>query len=466
MGYDNFLFNKRIRIEPSGISVDPMSLNSHLFDYQRAIVHRALLQGKFCIWADCGLGKTLQQLSWADEVSKHTGQPVLVLAPLAVSSQTVREGHKFGIHVTQCATAQDVALGVNITNYEKLEHFDPSVFSGVVLDESSILKSYTGKYRSLIIEYFGCTPYRLACSATPAPNDYMELGNHAEFMGVMTREEMLAMFFTHDGGRTSNWRLKGHAQSEFWKWVCTWAVMLRNPSDLGFDDTRFTLPDLNIHDQVITADIPPPDGMLFWANADTLADQRYIRRESMEDRCYRALDIVNESSPDRQWLIWCDLNDESALLTKILPDAVEIKGSDSDQHKTQSMIDFQDGKIRILVTKPSIAGFGMNWQNCHGLVFVGLSHSYEAYYQAVRRCWRFGQRHAVDVHIVYEQREGAVIANIRRKDKEAQQMAAAMVELMQAESMRLFGRTSRNSTGYQPSVDMFVPEWLMYPQPA
>ena len=463
MSYHDFINNKRKWIDANGIDCDPGGLNRHLFPYQRAIVHRALIQGRFCIWADCGLGKTLQQLAWADQVHKHTGAPVLVLAPLAVSTQTVREGAKFDIEVTQCQSQDDVTDGINITNYQKLDRFDADSFSGIVLDESSILKSYTGKYRTQIIESFASTPFKLACSATPAPNDYMELGNHAEFVGAMTREEMLAMFFTHDGGRTSDWRIKGHAVNDFWRWVCSWAVMIRKPSDLDFADDGFNLPDLVIHDHAVESNIQPPEGLLFWHSADTLSDQRHIRRESLEDRCDKALEIVQQA-PDDQWLIWCDLNDESEMLSKMIPGAVEIKGSDSDDHKTISMIGFQSGTIKSLVTKPSIAGFGMNWQNCHNVIFVGMSHSYEAYYQAVRRCWRFGQNNSVNVHIVYEQREGAVIANIRRKDDAARQMADAMAALMRDESMRLLGKTTRTSTGYQPSVDMFIPDWLKYPQ--
>jgi superfamily II DNA or RNA helicase len=463
MSYHQFLEEKSRTVVASGFTVNPEDLNPHLFAYQRAIVHRALSQGKFCIWADCGLGKTLQQLVWADEVSRYTNMPVLILAPLAVSSQTIREGGKFGIKVNWCEDSDDVINGINITNYEKLERFDASVFSGVVLDESSILKAHDSKYRTYIINVFERTPYKLACSATPSPNDIIELGNHAQFLGVMTREEMLAMYFTHDGGRTSNWRLKKHAADEFWKFVCGWAVMVRQPSDLGFSDDGFKLPELVIHDEAVSANVDPPDGMLFWINADSLNDQRHIRKESIQDRCNRALEIV-KSKPNEQWLIWCNLNGESRLLKDLIGesfDCVEITGSDTDKHKIQSMIDFQDGKLQVLVTKPSIAGFGMNWQNCSKIIFVGLSHSYEEYYQAVRRCWRFGQNHPVHVHIIYEEREGSVIANIKRKDKESGEMAVAMVNLMKKESMRLLGQTSRIATNYKAGKRMVIPDWLI-----
>lgn len=465
MSYQQFLEDRRIKVSPVGFNVNPDELNPHLFDYQRAIVHRALVQGRFAIWADCGLGKTLQQLSWADEVSKYTNKPVLILAPLAVSAQTVREGEKFGVKVTLCGDQGDVRPGVNITNYEKLDKFDADEFIGIALDESSILKSHTSATRNYIIDAFKNTPYRLACSATPSPNDIMELGNHAHFLGVMNRDEMLAMFFTHDGARTSNWRLKGHAVDKFWRFVCGWAVMLRSPSDLGFSDDGFVLPAITIHDHLISADIAPPDGMLFWTNADTLNDQRHARRESLKERCEKAVEIIKWGESDKQWLIWCDLNDESKMMVELLKDAlidvVEIEGSDTDKHKSQSMIDFQDGKIQCLVTKPKIAGFGMNWQNCHNVIFVGLSHSYEAYYQAIRRCWRFGQKYDVNVHVVYEEREGSVIKNIHRKDKEAKAMAESMVNLMKDESMRLFGQTSRIATDYNPSIEMVIPDWLL-----
>lgn len=402
--------------------------------------------GKFCIWADCGMGKTAMQLEWAEQVCRHTNGNVLILAPLAVSHQTVREGQKFGITCQFASTQSDVQPGITVTNYEKLQHFDPSTFDGVVLDESSILKAYTGKIRNQIIEAFAQTPFRLACSATPAPNDHMELGNHAEFIGVMTRTEMLAMFFVHDGGETSKWRLKGHAVSKFWEWVCSWAVTIRKPSDLGYEDGNFILPELRIEDCTVETprDAVPDDAgqmALFAMEARTLNDQRKVRKSSLNLRVQAAADLANSNS--EQWLIWCDLNDESKALTTAIDGAIEVSGSDSDDHKRQAAIDFQDGKIRVLVSKPSIFGFGLNFQRCHNVAFVGLSHSYEAFYQAIRRCWRFGQDQPVNAHIIYDVAEGRVIDNIRRKEADSIAMAERMVSIMKQSTMEQLKKIQR-----------------------
>ncbi|MBI9081614.1 MAG: hypothetical protein JEY79_17980 [Pseudodesulfovibrio sp.] len=421
MDYDKFIKEKARIFKPCGF--DPGRLSSHLFDFQDAITRWAIMKGRAALLEDCGLGKTPQQLEWAMRVVEKTGGRVLIVAPLAVAAQTVGEGLKFGVSVTRCRELEDVRQGVNITNYDRLGRFDPSMFSGVVLDESSILKAYSGKTRNQIIEMFKDTPYRLACTATPAPNDYMELGNHSEFLGVMTRQEMLATFFVHDGGDTQKWRLKGHAQSEFWKWVSSWAVMIRKPSDVGFDDGPFVLPSLEIKNVTIDHGEPLP-GQLFKIPASTLMERRRARRESIHGRCEEAAKIAN--SIDGPVLVWCDLNDESAALSRMITGAVEIKGSDSQDHKESSMLGFSSGKIRCLVTKPSIAGFGMNWQHCSNVVFVGLSDSYEQYYQAVRRCWRFGQKNSVTVYIVTSDMEGNVVSNIKRKEAAAMDMAEQM----------------------------------------
>jgi hypothetical protein len=442
--YQEFLAAKSTAAPATGF--DPQSFTAPLFPFQRDIVTMACRVGKFCIWADCGMGKTAMQLEWAHQVHEHTSGNVLVLAPLAVAHQTVREGQKFGISCNFAASQADVKPGITVTNYEKLSHFDPASFQGVVLDESSILKAYTGKIRNQIIESFAQTPYRLACSATPAPNDHMELGNHAEFIGVMTRTEMLAMFFVHDGGDTSKWRLKGHAKSKFWEWVCSWAVTIRKPSDLGYEDGNFVLPELRIQDCTVET---PRDAVtddagqmaLFAMEARTLSDQRQVRKASLHLRVDAAAAIANAS--DEQWLVWCDLNDESKALTAAIDGAVEVSGSDSDDHKRQAAIDFQDGKIRVLVSKPSIFGFGLNFQRCHNVAFVGLSHSYEAFYQAIRRCWRFGQQHPVNAHIIYDVAEGRVIDNIRRKEADSIAMAQSMVEIMKQTTMEQLKKIQR-----------------------
>jgi superfamily II DNA or RNA helicase len=444
MTYQDFLASKSTAAPVAGF--DPQRFTAPLFPFQRDIVTMACRVGKFCIWADCGMGKTAMQLEWAHQVHLHTSGNVLVLAPLAVAHQTVREGSKFGIPCQFAATQTEVKPGITVTNYEKLSHFDPSSFQGVVLDESSILKAYTGKIRNQIIESFSLTPYRLACSATPAPNDHMELGNHAEFIGVMTRTEMLAMFFVHDGGDTAKWRLKGHAQSKFWEWVCSWAVTIRKPSDLGYDDGNFILPELRIQDCTVETPrdaVTTDDGQmaLFAMEARTLSDQRQVRKASLQLRVAAAAQLANSNT--EQWLVWCDLNDESKALAAAIDGAVEVSGSDSDDHKRQAAIDFQDGKIRVLVSKPSIFGFGLNFQRCHNVAFVGLSHSYEAFYQAIRRCWRFGQQRPVNAHIIYDVAEGRVIDNIRRKEADSIQMAQSMVEIMKQQTMEQLKKIQR-----------------------
>ena len=444
MSYQAFLDSKSTACAPVGF--DPKQFTASLFPFQRDIVTMACRVGRFCIWADCGMGKTAMQLEWAHQVHQYTGGNVLVLAPLAVAHQTVREGSKFKIQCQFASTQAEVKPGITITNYEKLDHFDASSFDGVVLDESSILKAYTGKTRNQIIESFAQTPFRLACSATPAPNDHMELGNHAEFVGVMTRTEMLAMFFVHDGGDTAKWRLKGHAQNKFWEWVCSWAVTIRKPSDLGYDDGDFVLPALHIQDCTVET---PRDAVtddagqmaLFAMEARSLNDQRKVRKASLQLRVDAAAELANGNA--EQWLVWCDLNDESKALTAAINGAVEVCGADSDDHKRQAAIDFQDGKIRVLVSKPSIFGFGLNFQSCHNVAFVGLSHSYEAFYQAIRRCWRFGQRHPVNAHIIYDVGEGRVIENIRRKEADSIQMAQSMVQIMKQQTMEQLKKIQR-----------------------
>ena len=426
MKYNKFIESKQTFDTSTGIK-NPESINPMLFDFQSDITKWALRRGRAAIFADCGLGKTPMQLEWADHVCKHTKSNVLIVAPLAVSSQTVKEGVKFGVDVNQCNDASDVESGISITNYEKLHKFNPDQFSGIVLDESSILKSYAGKYRTDLIEQWGSVQFRLACTATPAPNDFMELGNHSEFLGAMTRTEMLSMFFVHDGGETQKWRLKGHAESEYWKWLCSFAVMIQKPSDIGYDDGDFMLPDLNIHQSVV--ETTPTNGeYLFAMEAQTLQERIGARRDSIADRVAKCAELVNDSK--ESWLIWCNLNNESAALAKAIDGAVEVKGSDKHEHKESAMMGFSSGDVRILVTKPSIAGFGMNWQHCHNVAFVGLSDSYEQFYQAIRRCWRFGQQSNVNCHIITADTEGSVVKNIQRKEMDAARMAENMVKNM------------------------------------
>jgi len=453
MNYSEYLESKRIIDMPTGIEGE-IEINPLLFDFQKDITRWALKRGRAAIFADCGLGKTPMQLEWAH----HIPGRVLIVAPLAVSAQTIREARKFHEEEIVYSTDGKGDSRILITNYERIEKFNPSDFTGIVLDESSILKSYTGKYRTDLIERFGQVPFRLACTATPAPNDFMELGNHAEFLGAMKRTEMLSMFFVHDGGETQKWRLKGHAESEFWKWVCSWAVMIRRPSDLGYEDRDFILPKLNIH-QITIEDESDAPGMLFPVEAVTLEERREARKASIESRVRKCADLANTLSD--QCLIWCDLNNESAKLTELIQGAVEVKGSDTEKHKETAMLDFAQGKIRALVTKPKIAGFGMNWQNCHNVFFVGLSDSYEAFYQAIRRCWRFGQKEEVNCYIITSHLEGAVVKNIMRKEEDANRMAEEMVVNMKEINTEEIHGLKRDVSEYQTGKEAGN-MWEMY----
>lgn len=430
--YIEFLKNKSVIKRPAGFDIDKCDLsdiNKSMFEYQSDIVKWAMHKGRCAIFADCGMGKTLMQLEWAAKVHEYAKGDVLIVAPLAVSEQTVREGAKFGYNVNIAESMSDIKKGLNITNYEKLDHFDinNATFSGLVLDESSILKNFAGKTCQKLIDTAQDISYRLACTATPAPNDFMELGTHAEFLGIMTRSEMLAMYFIHDSGSTQKWRLKGHAGGDFWEWVCTWAVMIRKPSDLGYADDNFILPELNIEEVVVESE--HTGDFLFAMDAKTLQERQAARRETIEERAKAAAALIL-AEPDKQWLVWCNLNDEAKLVSDLIDDMVNIQGSDKDHIKAARMLGFTNGEPKNIVTKPKIAGMGMNWQHCDRMIFLGLSDSFEQYYQAVRRCWRFGQENTVNAYIVISDREGAVVENIKRKEADAELMAQEMVKNM------------------------------------
>ena len=442
--YAEFLENKRIVDPPTGLTKE-LDLHPSLYDFQSDITRWALRRGRAAIFADCGLGKTPMQLEWA----RHVPGDVLILAPLAVAAQTVREGQKFGIEVHYARKQEDVRPGITIANYEMLQHFDAGAFKGVVLDESSILQAYDGKTRTAIIEAFRQTPFRLACTATPAPNDYMELGNHAEFLGVMSRVEMLSMFFVHDGGDTSQWRLKGHAESEFWKWLASWAICIRKPSDLGYEDGAFVLPELIMHQITVKVDEPTP-GYLFPVEALTLLDRLAARRSTIAERIADCAKIVNGS--DEQFIVWCNLNSESDALAKAIPGSVAVTGSDSNESKERAVIDFTAGASRVVISKPVMWGYGLNLQFCSHMAFVGLSDSFEQYYQAVRRCHRFGQTQPVNVYIITAETEGAVVANIKRKESDAMKMSEAMVDHMKDLSAQSIRGMEREKADYARDV--------------
>ena len=437
MEYSEFLNNKLVRTRPAGFEAGV--LNPGLSEWQCAVTRWAILTGRAGMFEDCGLGKTRQQLVWADEVVKHTNEPVLILAPLAVTAQTVREGAKIGIEVNQVEKQSDVRRGINITNYEKLERFNPKVFSGVVPDESSILKSYMGKTKRLIINAFKDTPYKLSPSATPAPNDLMELLNQAEFLGVMRSSEALSIWFTADQSESGKYRLKGHAQKDFWRWVASWAVCISKPSDIGFSDDGYILPELAEMNEIIPVSEVADD----WSNGMFRDIQMSAtgfhaeKRRTLPARCQRTAEIAKATN--EQVMIWTFQNDEADELRRLLPEAVEIRGSDSAERKEQAAIDFIDGKTRVLISKPSIFGYGLNFQNCRNVIFNGLDYSYESYYQAVRRFYRFGQILPVNVWRVIGSTEQNILSVInskqRQKDEMEFGMAAAMREL-QTEMIR------------------------------
>ena len=458
MKYEDFIQEKTPRNLADGFEIEDSDINTMLFPFQRALVKWAVRRGRAAIFADTGLGKTPMQLEWARLVTEHTGGRVLVLAPLCVSQQTVSEARKFGIDAGYARSPEEIVTDIVVTNYEMLDAFNADTFHGVVLDESSIIKHQTGKIRTKIIEAFKDTRFRLSCTATPAPNDYMELGNQSEFLDVMTAVEMLAMFFIHDGGDTSKWRLKGHGEVRFWEWLSTWAMVVKLPSDIGYSDEGYALPGLNVTQHVVES--PTPFGMLFPDVASKLLDRNRARKDSVDARVKMCADIVNGHG--RQAVVWCHLNDESAKLVAAIDGAVEVKGSDKLEDKEHRIEAFTRGDVRVLVTKPKIAGFGMNWQHVHDMAFVGLSDSWEQYYQAIRRCWRFGQTEAVDVHVISAESEGAVVANIKRKDNAAQELSRRMVSHMEDSMKREIGVVSdQKRTKYKRDTETGK-DWTMH----
>ena len=433
------------------------AIGPHLYPHQAALVEWALRKGRAAVFADTGLGKTAMQIEWARHVASN-GR-VLILAPLAVAEQTVREADRFGVPM-RYLREDDGADGIVITNYEMMSHFDAGTFAGVVLDESSILKSYTASTRTAIIESFQSTPWRLACTATPAPNDFTELGNHSEFLGIKTRTEMLAEYFTHDGGSTQDWRVKGHAVDPFWRWVASWGAVVRRPSDLGYSDDGFALPPLHMEEHVVNVshDDANAAGMLFAPQVLGLSDQRATRRMTMGSRAALAADLAADEGP---CIVWCELNDEADAVERAVHGAVQVRGSDTPETKRDRLLGFADGRYRVLVTKPSIAGFGMNWQHCNRAVFVGASHSYEQTYQAIRRCWRFGQRRPVTVHTIRASTEQAIVANYRRKEADAATLADAMaVHAGAVLREEIHGASIREWNDYAPTTPINIPKWV------
>lgn len=460
MNYQDFLESKRKTTIETGFNIDKSELNPVLFEFQKDIVRWAVNRGKAAIFAMTGLGKTLMQVEFARVVTEREKCKALIVAPLAVSKQTKKIAHdKMGIDILELRDAdyREEISSISIINYEQLHNIDPSVFDCIVLDESSILKNYSGKIRNEIIEMFRHCRYKLPCTATPAPNDFMELGNHSEFLDQMTRNEMLSMFFIHDSGETQTWRLKGHAEDVFWQWVASWAAIVTKPSDLGYKDEKFKLPPLNIIPHVVKSS-HNINGHLFPVEANTLSERRDARKISTDERVKLCASIVNKS--DETFLVWCDLNYESEMLKHAIKKSVEVKGSDSIEHKEKSMLDFADGKLKCLISKPSICGHGMNFQVSHNMAFVGLSDSFEQYFQAVRREWRFGQKKPVNVHVITSDLEGEVVRNIKRKEENAQKMIDGMVEHTKKYVIENI-KHNRERTGFNfQKKKMIVPKFL------
>jgi len=431
MDYDQFITEKTRRFTSHGF--EPLSITAPLFDWQAHVIKWAVRNGRAALFEDCGLGKTAQQLEWASQVCRHTGGSVIILTPLSVARQTANEAAKFGIAATVAESQDDVTSpGIWITNYEKLEKFDAAQFVGVVLDESSILKNFTGKMRQLLTATFSETPYRLCCTATPSPNDYTEFGQHADFLGVCSPAQMLATFFINDTFSTGDWRLKKHAEKEFWAWLASWAACISKPSDIGFDDTGYDLPPLNL--QTITVEVDhskgAAEGELFRHATLSATTMHSDMRLTVNDRVERLADLVNSS--DESWLVWCNTNEESEMLARYIVGSTEIQGSHTAKRKEQAADDFVSGKIRVLISKSGIFGYGMNFQNCCHVAFVGLSYSFEDFYQALRRSYRFGQTREVHAYIIQASTEGAILKTIQRKIEQHTAMQERMKIAAQA----------------------------------
>ena len=429
--YEEFLQSKTNQGADHGF--DPVFMPDGLKDFQQAMVEWAVRKGRAAMFEDCGMGKTFQSLVWAQNVAQHTNKPVLILTPLAVAQQTVREGAKFGIEVVR-SHGEKVRGDIVVTNYQRLHEFDPHMFGGVVCDESSILKNFDGAFKAEITEFMRKTPYRLLCTATAAPNDYIELGTSSEALGYLGFMDMLNKFFKNDlnnsatrrhFGEAPKWRFKGHAELPFWRWVCSWARAMRKPSDLGFDDGEYILPSL-IEKEHLVYSAFRPDGMLFETPATTLPEQRQEQRATIRERCEMVANLVDHDQPA---LVWCHLDEEGDTLEKMIPGSVQISGKNKDEVKEERFLAFSDKQIRVLITKPKIGALGLNFQHCAHITYFP-SHSYESYYQAVRRCWRFGQKRDVVVDVIHTEGQRRVLENLNRKAVAAQSMFANLVAEM------------------------------------
>jgi len=459
--YHELIAAKRIAFVPRGLDKIP-PLNPAMFPHQKHSTEFALRAGSAALFLDTGLGKSLCALDWGRVIVEHTGRPVLMLAPLAVAGQHEREAVKFGIDAKAIREPDEITTPrVYITNYERLDKFDADAFSGVILDESSIIKSFNGKTARALIERFKHTPFRLCCTATPAPNDHVELGQHAEFLGVMSQSQMLTRWFIHDSADTGTWRMKGHAVEDFWNWVSSWARCVSKPSDLGFSDEGFILPKMNLTRHKVAADRSTQTGhekdgqARLFRMPDTSATAIHVEKRMTTDARADLIAEIVATKPGEPWVIWCDTDYEADALADRIPHGVEVRGSMSPDVKEERIAAFSTGAVSIIITKPSVAGFGLNWQHCANMAFIGLSFSYESFYQAVRRCWRFGQTREVSVHVACADTEESIWHVVSRK--------AGDHETMKLEMTAAMARASRivpEQAPYIPTVKNTIPNWI------
>lgn len=447
--YQDLLVQKSAKPKMLGFeNIDPHKLSK---PHQRDCLRMLLNVRRGAAFLDTGLGKTFLQLDWA----RHIPGKVLIVTPLAVAQQTIREANNLmGIKDIGFSSDGSVNHQITVTNYERLDNFDGSQFEGVVLDESSILKGKNSKTKAQICSMFGDTEYRLACTATPAPNDYTELGNHAEFLGLMTTQEMLMRWFIHDSANTADWRLKGHAVRDFWDWVSSWAACVTMPSDLGYDDEGYDLPPFKTVTHVIKTELKQAEGMLFDIGGISSTELHSDKRETINGRCEHVADLVNNSN--EPWIVWCESNDESDLLARLIPDAVDVKGADSPESKERKALAFSDGEARVIISKSSIFGYGLNWQHCRKMAFASISYSFEKYYQAVRRIWRFGQTGNVEIHVTIADREIDVWRAIERKAENHQLMKS----YMKYTKLATDDSGSQTVQDYEPCMDGALPDFL------
>lgn len=463
--YQAFLAAKQASVQPHGFTVPPHAIHTQLFNWQRDIVRWGLELGRASLFEECGLGKTLQQLEWGKQVADESRGRVLIVAPLAVAHQTVREAAKLDLAVAYVRSQDEVkhaSTPLVITNYDMIKAFDPAAFAGVVLDESSILKAFSGATKKRLIAMFQHTPYRLACTATPSPNDVVELGNHAEFLGAMDSHEMLARWFINDQGKAGHYRLKGHAATDYWRWVTSWAVCISKPSDLGpqYDDSGFVLPPLDITEHCVQVDYARAQahGRLFIDDTVSATAIWKEKRETLSERVALAADLV-QSETGEPWIVWCDTNDEADALVKLLPEAVEVRGSHSIAEKEKRLSAFSDGQARIIITKADIAGFGLNWQHCGRQVFAGFTYSFEKIYQALRRSLRYGRVGPVQAHLIYAESEGNILSTLRAKQEAHQAMQSQMNAAMAAHGLFRMSTNDGVSTSLG-TLPMALPAWL------